>query len=214
MIAGHHREACMADQPEGRIVFYHNPQSRAAIVHWMLEEVGADYQIRHVDLLKGEHKTLEFLALNPMGKIPTIVVDGTVITEAPAIIAWLADAYPAAGLAPAVGSVERGAWYRWLFFGGSCIEPAIADEMFKRPPVARKSAIGWGSVEDVVATVEAGLQPGPWLLGERFSAADVYIGAELSWAGQFGSTRIKESKLITAYVARCRERPAYLRTLK
>ena len=93
-----------------KIAFYHNPQSRAAIVHWMLEEVGADYEIHPIDLQKGDHKTPEFLALNPMGKIPTVVVGGTVITEAPAIIAWLADAYPAAGLAPAIGSAERGAY--------------------------------------------------------------------------------------------------------
>ena len=102
----------------------------------------------------------EFLAINPMGKIPTIVVEGTVITEAPAIIAWLADAHPDAGLAPPLGSTERGTWYRWLFFGGSCIEPAVADEMFKRPPVARKGAIGWGSIDDVIAAVEAACSRG------------------------------------------------------
>src|SRR5262245_34474047 len=109
--------------------FYHNPKSRAAIVHWMLEEVGAEYRIHHIDFEKGDNKRPEFLAINPMGKIPTLVVDGQVITEAPAIIAWLADAYPKAGLAPDVGSLERGAWYRWLFFGGSCFEPALADQM-------------------------------------------------------------------------------------
>ena len=196
-----------------KIVFYHNPQSRAAIVHWMLEEVGAGYEIRHIDFQKGDQKTPEFLALNPMGKIPTILADGTVITEAPAIIAWLADAYPAAGLAPPVGSLERGAYYRWLFFGGSCIEPAIADEMFKRPAPAQPSAVGWGSYDDVIRTVQAGLQPGPFLLGDKFSAADVYIGAELSWAGQFGAPRIKESSVISEYVARCKERPAFLRSM-
>lgn len=195
-----------------KIAFYHNPKSRAAIVHWMLEEVGADYEIHPIDLQKGDHKTPVFLALNPMGKIPTVVVDGTVITEAPAIIAWLADAYPAAGLAPAVGSAERGAYYRWLFFGGSCMEPAMTDEMFKRPPVASKSAIGWGSFDEVVDTLEAGLRPGPWLLGERFSAADLYIGAELAWAGRFGVPRLKESKIIGDYVGRCVARPAFLRT--
>ena len=125
----------MSEKSASRIVFYHNPQSRAAMVRWMLEECGADYELRHVDLQKGENRRPEFLAINPMGKIPTIVVEGTVITEAPAIIAWLADAHPEAGLAPPVGSTERGAWYRWLFFGGSCIEPAMADEMFKRLPV-------------------------------------------------------------------------------
>jgi glutathione S-transferase len=196
-----------------RIVFYHNPQSRAAIVRWMLEECGADYELRHVDLQKGENRQPEFLAINPMGKIPTIVVEGTVITEAPAIIAWLADAYPDAGLAPPVGSTERGSWYRWLFFGGSCIEPAVADEMFKRPPVPRKGAIGWGSMEDVVAAIEAALQPGPWLLGERFSAADVYVGAELGWAAQCGVKQVQESRVIGEYIARCRARPAFSRAM-
>ena len=196
-----------------KIAFYHNPQSRAAIVHWMLEEVGADYEIHHINLLKGDHKTPEFLSLNPMGKIPTIVVyGGTVITEAPAIIAWLADAYPAADLAPPVGSAERGTYYRWLFFGGSCMEPAMADQMFKRAAPERKSALGWGSYDDVIDTIEAALRPGPWLLGERFTAADVYIGAELMWAGQFGAPRIKESQGIADYVARCVARPAFIRT--
>jgi glutathione S-transferase len=197
----------------GPIVFYHNPQSRAAIVHWMLEEVGADYEIHPIDFQKGDHKTPEFLAINPMGKIPTIVVDGTVITEAPAIIAWLADAYPDAGLAPPVASLERGAYYRWLFFGGSCIEPAMADEMFKRPAPDRKGAIGWGSYDDVIDTIEAALRPGPYLLGDRFCAADLYIGSELMWASQFGARRLKESPVITDYVACCVKRPAFRRTM-
>jgi glutathione S-transferase len=203
----------MPENRASRIVFYHNPQSRAAIVRWMLEECGADYQIRHVDLQKGENRQPEFLAINPMGKIPAIVVEDTVITEAAAIIAWLADAHPDAKLAPPVGSAERGTWYRWLFFGGSCIEPAVADEMFKRPPVERKSAIGWGSVDDVVAAVESGLQPGPWLLGARFSAADVYVGAELGWAAQWGVRQVRDSKVIGEYIARCRERPAFAKAM-
>jgi glutathione S-transferase len=195
-----------------KIVFYHNPQSRAAIAHWMLEEVGADYEIRHIDFEKGDNRTPEFLAINPMGKIPTIVVGGTVITEAPAIIAWLADAYPAADLAPPVGSRERGTYYRWLFFGGSCIEPAISDQMFKRLAPERSGALGWGSYADVIRTIETALRPGPYLLGEKFCAADVYIGAELSWAGQSGAPQINESQVIQEYVERCRMRPAFLKT--
>jgi glutathione S-transferase len=179
----------------------------------MLEEVGADYEIRRVDLQQGENRKPEFLAINPMGKLPTLVVDGTVITEAAAIVAWLADAYPDAGLSPPAGSADRGAWYRWLFFGGSCFEPAMVDEMFKRPPVPQKSAVGWGSINQVIATVEAALRPGPWLLGERFSAADVYIGAELSWAAMFGLPQLRQSDVIGEYIARCRERPAYARTM-
>lgn len=194
-----------------KIIFYHNPQSRAVIAHWMLEEAGADYELRHVDFQKGDHKSPAFLAINPMGKIPTIVVGDTVITETPAIIAWLADAHPKAGLAPPPASRERGAYYRWLFFGGSCIEPAMIDEMFKRPPPERKSAVGWGSYDDVIDTVEKALTPGPYLLGDEFSAADVYIGAELMWGGMFGAPRLKESPSISAYVERCTSRPAYRR---
>ncbi len=195
-----------------KIVFYHNPQSRAAIAHWMLEEVDADYEIRHIDLQKGDHKTSEFLAINPMGKIPVIVVNGAVITEAPAILAWLADAYPAAGLAPPLGSLERGTYYRWLFFGGSCIKPAMVDEMFKRPAPERKSAIGWGSYDEVIDTIEKALEPGHYLLGDKFTAADVYIGSQLMWGGMFGAPRLKESQAIGAYVERCKARPAYRRT--
>ncbi len=197
-----------------KIAFYHNPQSRAAIVHWMLEEVDADYKIHPIDLQKGEHKSPAFLAINPMGKIPTIVVGDTVITETPAIIAWLADTHPAAALAPPPNSNQRGTYYRWLFFGGSCIEPAMTDEMFKRPAPERKSAVGWGSYNDVIDTIEKALQPGPYLLGAKFSAADVYIGAELMWGGMFGAPRLKESPSISAYVGRCTRRPAYLRTQK
>ena len=194
------------------IVFYHNPQSRASMVHWMLEEVGAAYEVRLVDLKAGEQKSADFLAINPMGKIPTIVVGGTVLTETPAIIAWLADAYPEAGLAPPAGSLARGAYYRWLFFGGSCVEPAMVDLMLRRPEPENKGSLGWGTFDEVVDTLETALTPGPYLLGDAFTAADVYIGSELMWLGMFGAPRVKESPVIAAYVARCAERPAYRRT--
>jgi glutathione S-transferase len=195
-----------------KIEFYHNPQSRAVMVHWMLEEVAASYVIRPIDLQKREHKTPQFLAINPMGKLPTIVVEGTVITETPAIIAWLADAHPQANLAPPPGSLARGTYYRWLFFGGSCIEPAMIDEMFKRAPIERRGVMGWGSYADVIDTIEKALEPGPYLLGHTFSAADVYIGAQLAWGGMFGVPRLKDSPPIRAYVERCMKRPAYRRT--
>lgn len=183
------------------------------MVHWMLEEAGAEYEIRYIDFEKGDNRTPEFLAVNPMGKLPTITVDGTPITETPAIIAWLADAYPAARLAPPAGSAERGTWYRWLFFGGSCFEPALIDQMFNRPAPDRPGALGWGSYEAVLATLEKGLKPGPYLLGENFSAADVYIGAEMNWAMMFGAPGLKDNSVFTNYVERLTARPAYQRTL-
>lgn len=199
----------------GKLTFYYNPMSRAAIVRWMLEEVGADYDIMPIDFEAGENRKPEFLALNPMGKLPTIVLpDGTVVTEAPAIIAWLADAYPDAGLAPAPGSAERGTYYRWLFFGGTCFEPALTDTtMRKDAPPLPKSSIGWGSYDDVIDTLEIAIGEGPYLLGERFSAADVYIGAELFWAGMFAAPRIADSRVIQDYVARVTNRDAYKRAM-
>ena len=196
----------------GRIQFYYNPQSRAAVTRWMLEEVGADYEIRPVDFTDDTHRTPEFLALNPMGKIPTLVLgDGTVLTENGAIISWLADAYPEAGLAPPPGSSRRGTYYRWLFFTGSCFEPALTDRMMRKGEAPPKMMLGWGDYDDVIDTYEKALEPGPYLLGEEFSAADVYVGASLHWAGTFNAPRIKESGVIQDYVARVTARPAYAR---
>lgn len=161
------------------IVFYHNPQSRAQMAHWMLEEAGAPYKTVLIDFAKGENRTPEFLAINPMGKLPTIVHRGVVVTETAAIIAYVADAFPASGLAP---------------------------------PVERKSAVGWGSYEEVVAALKTALAQGPYLLGERFTAADVYVGSELRWAMMFGAPGLKGEKVLDDYVARLSARPAAKRS--
>lgn len=190
------------------IVFYHNPRSRSQMVHWMLEEAGAPYRIMPIDFEKGEHKTPSFLALNPMGKLPTIMHRDVVVTETAAIIAYIADTFPAAGLAPSPGDALRGAYYRWLFFGAGCIEPALLDRMMNRPEVERKSAVGWGSYDEVVATLEKALAEGPWLLGDRFSAADVYVGSEIRFAMMFGAPGLKGKKVFDDYVARLSARPA------
>lgn len=190
------------------IVFYHNPQSRAAMVHFMLEECGASYRIVPIDFSKGENKTPEFLKLNPMGKLPTLVHRGVVVTETPAIIAYLADIFPQANLAPPIGDPARATYYRWLFFGGSCFEPAILDTATKRPAPDPGMA-GYGSYEDVLKTLKAALTPGPWLLGDRYSAADVYLGSELNWAMMFGAPGLKGEKVFDDYVARLTAREAY-----
>jgi glutathione S-transferase len=200
--------AAMADE----IVFYHNPRSRAQIVHWMLEEAAAPYRIVPVDFEKGEHKAPSFLALNPMGKLPTIEHRGVVVTETAAIVAYVADAFPSAGLAPPPGDALRGPYYRWLFFGAGCVEPALVDKMMQRPEVARKAAVGWGSYEDVIATLRKALDPGPYLLGARFSAADVYVGAELRWAMMLGIPGLEGDPTFADYVARLSARPAAQRT--
>jgi glutathione S-transferase len=191
------------------IVFYHNPQSRARIVHWMLEEVGAPYRTELLRFDRGEHKQPSFLAINPMGKLPAIRHGDTVVTEAAAICAYLADAFPSANLAPATTSRERGTYYRWLFFGAGCIEPALVDRMLQRPPVDRPSALGYGSYEDTLRALESALSTGRWILGERFSAADVYIGSQIGWGLMAKSLEPRQT--FQDYVARCQQRPAFQR---
>jgi len=191
------------------ITFYHNPQSRGRIAHWMLEEVGVPY---HTELLRfdqREHKSPQYLGLNPMGKIPTIKHHDTVVTEAAAICAYLADAFPATKLAPPTDSPERGTYYRWLFFGAGCVEPALVDHGFKRPQIDRPAALGYGSYADTLNTLEKALMPGPFILGERFSAADVYIGSQIGWGLMAKTLEPRDS--FKNYLARCAERPAFKR---
>ena len=194
------------------IVFYHNPRSRSQMVHWMLEEASAPYRIVPIDFEKGEHKASAFLAINPMGKLPTIVHRGVVVTETAAIIAYIADNFPKAGLAPEPEDARRGAYYRWLFFGAGCFEPALLDKMMKRPEVERKASVGWGSYDDVLATLKKALADGPYLLGQTFSAADVYVGSEIRFAMMFGAPGLKGEKVFDDYVARLSARPAAQRT--
>ena len=195
------------------IVFYHNPRSRSQMVHWMLEEAGAPYRIVPIDFAKGEHKAPSFLAINPMGKLPTIVHRGVVVTETAAIIAYIADDFPGGRpRARRPSDALRGAYYRWLFFGAGCFEPALLDKMMKRPEVERKAAVGWGSYDDVLATLKTALANGPYLLGEKFSAADVYVGSEIRWAMMFGAPGLKGEKVFDDYVARLSARPAAQRT--
>ncbi len=193
-----------------RIIFYHNPMSRGRIVHWMLEEVGAPYETKVLSFDAGEHKAPEFLALNPMGKIPTIVHRGVVVTEAAAICTYLADAFPAAGLAPPVDDPRRGTYLRWLFFGAGCVEPALIDRMFSRPPVERPTALGYGSYEATLAALEQAVAPG-WILGSQFSAADVYIGSEINWG--LATKALEPRPAFQQYAARCVERPALQRVM-
>jgi glutathione S-transferase len=194
-----------------RITFYHNPMSRARIVHWMLEEAGAPYDARVLDLEKGEHKSPEYLAVNPMGKVPAIVHRGVVITEAAAICAYIADVFAEANLAPAPSDPARGTYYRWLFFGVGCVEPALVDRLFSRPGVDRPMALGYGSYEDTLNALEKALTPGPYLLGERFSAADVYVGSQVGWG--LTTKSLEPRPVFEAYWQRCLQRPALQRIM-
>jgi glutathione S-transferase len=194
------------------ITFYTNPMSRGRMVHWLLEELGVPYDMKILDLEKREHKTPEYLAINPMGKVPAVVHRGVVVTETGAICLYLADAYPKAGLAPALDDPQRGTYLRWLFFGAGCFEPAVVDKMFQRPPVERKGALGYGSYEDTIDVLAKALTPGPYFLGERFSAADVYVGAQIQWAMMVKA--LEPRPVFQQYVERIAARPALQRVLK
>jgi len=192
------------------VTFYTNPMSRGQIVHWMLEEARAPYEMKILDFEKREHKSPEYLAINPMGKVPAIVHRGVVVTECAAICAYLADAFPDAGLAPDRNDPARGTYYRWLFFAAGCVEPAVIDKVFQRPPITQTGAVGWGTYEDTLNTLESALKRGPYILGERFSAADVYIGAQLVWGMKMKS--LEPRPVFAEYAARCEARPAFART--
>lgn len=194
------------------VVFYYNPLSRARIVHWMLEEVGAPYRIELVNFEKGEHKKPAFLSINPMGKLPALVHRGVAVTETAAIIAYLADAFPAAGMAPPTTAPERGAYYRWMFFGAGCVDSAMIDRMSSRPEHPRPAANGYGSYEDTLNVLEKALTPGPYILGERFSAADVYIGSQIGFG--IMTKTLDPRPVFAGYLARVGERPAYKRAVE
>ncbi len=191
------------------IIFYHNPFSRGRIVHWMLEEVGVPYEVKLMRFDRGEHKAPDFLAVNPMGKVPAIVHRGVVVTEAAAICAYLADAFPEARLAPPTSAAERGTYFRWLFFGVGCLEPALVDRVLARPPVERTSTLSYGTCEGTLSTLEKGLSPGPYILGQQFSAADVFLASQLGWG--LAMKGLEPRAAFQAYLARCSERPAFKR---
>ncbi|MFO1046517.1 MAG: glutathione S-transferase family protein [Geminicoccaceae bacterium] len=195
---------------DGTITFYHAAPSRGSIVLWMLEEVGAPYRIELLDLGRGDQKRPDYLALNPMGKVPAIVQGGTVVTEVAAICTWLAEQFPAAGLAVEPGSPARAAYLRWLFFEPGCLEPAIVDRMLQRPAGPAR-ALGYGDLDTTLAVVARAVTPGPWLLGDRFSTADVLMGSALRWGSMVGA--VPERPELAAYLGRLAERPALQRAL-
>ena len=167
------------------LVFYTNPMSRGRIVRWMLEETGASYRTEVLEY-GTTMKSAEYLAINPMGKVPAIRHGDTVVTEAAAICAWLADAFPEAGLAPPAG--DRGAWYRWLFFAAGPLEAATTNRFLGfEPPADKEGMVGYGNYGAVMNTLEHALAGGGYVAGERFSAADVYVGSHVGWGLQLGS---------------------------
>lgn len=191
------------------IVFYTNPMSRGRIARWMLEELGQPYRTEVLDYgttMKGA----DYLALNPMGKVPAIRHRGVTVTECAAICAYLADAFPRAGLAPALDDPARGTYLRWLFFAAGPVDSAVtARSMGWQVPPERQGMVGYGTYEQMVDALETAVEAGPYVLGDRFSAADVYVGSQIGWGLQFKT--LPERETFKAYAGRILGRPAALR---
>ena len=194
-----------------KLILYHAAPSRSSIVRWMLEEVGEPYDIQLLSLSKGEQLTPAYRAINPMGKVPALAHGDVVITEAAAICTYLADEFPAAGLNVPIGDPRRGPYLKWLFFGPSCIEPAIMDRAAPRKEEPRRGMLGYGDFDTVMEVVAKAVEPGPYLMGEQFTAADVVVGSTLRWGLLF--KLLPERPEFTAYVARLSKRPALQRAV-
>jgi glutathione S-transferase len=192
------------------LTLYHGAPSRSSIVRWMLEEIGEPYDIHLLSLNKGENRAPEYLVINPMGKVPALRHGDVVITEAAAICAYLGDEFPRAKLNIPLGDRRRGPYLKWLFFGPSCIEPAMMDRAFPRKEEARRAALGYGDFDTVMDVVANAVSSGPYLMGDQFTAADVVIGSGLRFGMMF--KLLPERAEFTAYTGRLAQRPALQRT--
>ena len=191
------------------LTFYTNPMSRGRIVRWMLEEVGEPYETVLLDY-GTTMKAPDYLAINPMGKVPALKYGDMIVTEAAAICAFLADMFPDRGLAPAPGNPKRGTYYRWLFFAAGPVEAAVtAKSMGLLAPPDKKAMAGYGSFEETIDCLESAVRNGPYICGDRFTAADVYVGSQIGWGMMFGT--IEKRPAFEAYFERLQGRPAAVR---
>ena len=195
--------------PQNRhVALFHSPNTRSTGGLILLEELGADYELHLLNMKAGEQRELAYLAVNPMGKVPAILHGGALVTEQAAVFLYLADLYADAGLAPPIGDPQRGPYLRWMVFYGSCFEPAVVDKAMKRDP-APPGTSPYGDYDTMLKTLTDQLAHGPYLLGERFTAADVLWGTALTWTTMF--KLVPELPVIKAYITRINARPAVAR---
>lgn len=191
------------------LVLYTHPMSRGRMARWMMEEVGAPYRTEIVDY-GPPMKTAGYLAVNPMGKVPALRHGAAIITETGAICAYLADAFPQAGLAPAIADAARGTYLRWMFFGAGPVDAAAtAVALGYQIPPERRGMVGYGGVDLVADVLAQALTQAPYLAGDAFTAADVYVGSQIAWGMQFGT--LPKRTAFDAYLGRILSRPAAIR---
>ena len=190
------------------LTLHHSPNTRSTGALILLEELGAPYKLHLLNMKAGEQRQPAYLAINPMGKVPAVTHGDALVTEQVAVFLYLADLFPQAGLAPAIGDPLRGPYLRWMAFYGSCFEPALIDKAQKREPAA-PSMSPYSDYDTMLKTLTDQLGKGSYLLGERFSAADLLWGTALSWTVMFGL--VPELPVIKAYMERVNTRPAVLR---
>jgi glutathione S-transferase len=195
--------------PDNRtLTFFHSPNTRSTGVAFLLDELGAPHQTQILNMTAGEQRQPAYLAINPMGKVPAILHGDSLVTEQAAIFIYLADLFPAAGLAPAVNDPLRGPYLRWLTYYGSSLEPAVIDNYLKRDPAPARMC-PYGDYDTVLKTVSDQLRTGPYILGDTFTAADILWGTALKW--MTGFKVVPESPEIMSYVQRICTRPAFAR---
>jgi len=187
---------------------YWAPKSRSFRAVWMMEEAGRPYERVLIDIKSGAQSGEAYREINPMMKVPALADGAVKVAESGALCAYVAESVPEAGLAPAIGDPTRGDYLRWMFFSGNCVEGAFL-EKFANITIPTSSA-GWGSADRVADVLEKGISKGPWLLGERFSAADVMIGSDLHYGVDVFKI-IEPRPAFAAYIARCTARPAFQR---
>ena len=188
------------------LTLYHIAPSRSSVALWMLEEIGEPYDIHLLSMKKGTNREPAYLAVNPMGKVPALRHRDVVITECAAVCTYLADAFPKAGLNIPLDDPQRGPYLKWLFFAPGVLESAIMDRAFPRAGEAQRAALGYGDFDTTMDVLAKAVTPGPFLMGDKFTAADVVIGSTLRWGTLF--KMIPERKEFADYVARCVDRPA------
>ena len=187
------------------ITLFHSPQSRSSGALALLEELHAPYSIHALNMKAGEQRQSAYLAVNPMGKVPAILHGDALITEQVAIGIYLADLFPEAGITPAIDDALRGPYLRWYVFYAACFEPALVDKAMKREP-GPTAMVPYGDLDTTLNVVIAQLSKGPWLLGDKFTAADVLWGTALTWMSGFGL--VEAVPPIRSYVDRWGARPS------